>query len=581
MGWRSPSRTRATQLTRRQFPQSPGGAGYSFEMSLSKMRFQASHARFCVLFPATLYGVCNAINLDRIAKWFRVGEALDLTALAAFLLAGLCLFIVIFTLLAHRWTIKPLATLLVLASAAATYFISKYGVAIDSSMVRNAVHTDATEVGQLLSLQMLPYVALLVLLPAGLIWRTEITFPPPRRYLLGSLKLAGLALAIALAALYSQYQAIFRAGNVSNKYIVYSLVPINLISASVNAATHALKPHFRTRQQDIDFEARVAQPGNLVVVLAVGESSRRKNFSLYGYERVNTNPELEKVPGLARLDAVATRASTLYALPKILEKDGIKLTTVTSKAGVPTVCYVNYTLYDNCEAVGEVKVDHCGHAGKCYDEDVIPLLKQHLASYSSGYRFVVLHLGGGSHGPAYGDRHPPEFLRFRPLCTDADVANQCTLEEIYNSYDNTILYLDHVLAQVIAALDHSHVPYVFLYLSDHGESLLENGQMFHGVPPGMALPAEQAQIPLLVKSSVPVAIMQRAEYSQPEVFDTVLGLLAIESPRFDNAGSFVTVDDEPPGMPSTGCSPRTMRQGSLAMPVCIGVGRFVRPFADS
>ncbi len=62
------------------------------------------------------------------------------------------------------------------------------------------------------------------------------------------------------------------------------------------------------------------------------------------------------------LEAVATRASTLYALPKILEKNDIKLTTITAKAGVPTVCYVNYTLYDNCEAVGETKVSECAMA---------------------------------------------------------------------------------------------------------------------------------------------------------------------------------------------------------------------------
>jgi lipid A ethanolaminephosphotransferase len=390
---------------------------------------------------------------------------------------------------------------------------------------------------------MIPYLVFLLVLPLVIIWRTEISFAASARYLLGSIKVAGIALAIALASLYAQYDSIFRAGNVSNKYIVYSLVPINVISGSVNAATKAMKPWFRKSQKDLVFPAKVASPGNLVVVLAVGESSRRANFSLYGYPRVNTNPVLEKVPGLQRLDAVATRASTLYALPKILEKNDIKLTTVTARAGVPTVCYVNYTLYDNCEAVGQTKVSHCAHGGKCYDEDVIPLLKRDLAAYSSGYRFVVLHLGGGSHGPAYADRHPPEFLKFKPLCTDADVANKCTVEQLYNSYDNTILYVDHVVGQAIDALEASRVPYVFIYLSDHGESLLENGMLFHGVPPGVALPAGQAQIPLLVKSSIPTSIVKRAEYGQGDVFDSVLDLFTIESPGFDKAGGFIERGD--------------------------------------
>lgn len=511
-------------------------------MPLSRLRFQISHTAFAVAFSLALYVICNARNLDKLAQWFRQGDALDYSALAAYLLAGFCLFTLVFTLLAHRWTIKPVAIVLTIVSGAVTYFIAKYGVAIDSSMIRNAVHTDAVEVVQLLSPQMIPYVAFLMLVPILIIALAEITFRPRGRYLLGSLKVIGITLFVALACLYAQYSAIFRAGNVSNKYIVYSLVPINIISGSVNAASKALRPYLQTQQKDIAIAARVAVPDNLVVVLAVGESSRRKNFSLYGYGRRNTNPVLATIGGLHLLNAVATRASTLYALPRILEKDDIKLTTVVSKAGIPTACYVNYTLYDNCAAVGETAASNCGHGGKCYDEDVIPLLRENLSSYASGYRFVVLHFGGGSHGPTYGDRHPPEFLQFKPPCTDADVANKCSLEQLYNSYDNTILYVDHVVGQAIQTLDRSGVPYVFIYLSDHGESLLENGFMFHGLPPGVALPPEQAQVPLIVKSSVPISILGRAEYQQPDVFDSILDLFSIQS-KFDKAGSFIKKGD--------------------------------------
>jgi hypothetical protein len=68
---------------------------------------------------------------------------------------------------------------------------------------------------------------------------------------------------------------------------------------------------------------------------------------------------------------------------------------------------------------------------------------------------------------------------------------------------------------------------------------MEDGLMFHGMPPGMALPKEQAQIPLIVKASVPISIAPRAEYRQPEVFDTVLDLFSIRTDRFDRAGSFI------------------------------------------
>ncbi len=508
-------------------------------MPISRFRYRVSHATFSVVFTALLFVVCNALNLGKITQWFHDAGGLDYSAIFAYLLAGLCLSLAVFILVAHRLTIKLFAIWLTVCSGAVTYFIAKYNVALDTSMVRNTIHTDATEVGQLMSAQMIPYVIFLIVLPVIAILLADITFERPRRYLLTSLKIFGVAMLVALGSLYAEYHAILRAGNISNKYIVYSLVPVNIISSTVNVATSELKPFFKRQQKEIQFPAKVTAPGNLVVVLAVGESSRRKNFSLYGYQRRDTNPELRKIDGLHLLAGLATRGSTLYALPKILEKDDIKLTTAVSKAGVPTVCYVNYTLYDNCQAVGEIKNEHCGHGGNCFDEDVIPLFRQDLAKYTSGYRFVVLHFGGGSHGPMYADRHPPEFLQFKPPCKDADVANKCTLEELYNSYDNTILYVDHVVAQAIHALDDSHVPYVFIYLSDHGESLLENGMMFHGVPPGVSLPDEQAQIPLIVKSSVPVSIVQRAEYGQPDVFDSVLDLFSIEAAKFDKAGSFI------------------------------------------
>jgi len=507
-------------------------------MAFGRRRIQVSHIEFILGFSVLLYVFCNAVNIEKLAKWFYVKDELNNLALAAYLLAGLCLFIALFALLAHRHILKPWAMVIAGLSAAVTYFIAKYNVAVDSSMVLNAVHTDATEMRQLLSMQMIPYAAGLIAVPAAMIWFVDVTFDPPRKYLLASLKLIAISVIVAVASLYLNYTAILRAGNVSNKYIVHSLVPINFLSSSISVLSRTVKPYLAPKRKEVAIVGSVGA-GDLVVVLAIGETSRRKNFSLYGYTGHITNPALQPVDGLHLLNGLAKHGTTLDALPEILEKKDIKLTAVTSKLGIPTSCYVNYTLYDNCEAVGETAVSNCAHEDKCYDEDVIPLLAGNLKSYTSGHRFVVLHLGGGSHGPTYIDRYPPEFQRFQPICKDADVANQCSLEQVYNSYDNSILYVDHVLNGIIGTLESSHAPYVLIYLSDHGESLLEDGRMFHGMPPGIALPPEQAQIPLIVKSSVPINVVKRDEYSQPDVFDSVLDLFSIQTEMFDKSGAFI------------------------------------------
>jgi hypothetical protein len=58
-------------------------------MPPAKYRYRVPHTGFAVGFCAALYVACNALNIDRLAKWFRSGAALDLAALSAYLAAGL------------------------------------------------------------------------------------------------------------------------------------------------------------------------------------------------------------------------------------------------------------------------------------------------------------------------------------------------------------------------------------------------------------------------------------------------------------------------------------------------------------
>ncbi|MGY8780934.1 MAG: sulfatase-like hydrolase/transferase, partial [Fidelibacterota bacterium] len=352
--------------------------------------------------------------------------------------------------------------------------------------------------------------------------------------------LFSVSIIFALGLLYTQFNSIHRAGNMSKKYIFHQLTPVNHTQSIIAIIQKQIKNFIPNRDKKvIDIYAHTTSQDDLVVVLAIGESARQKNFSIYGYTRQNTNPILSKDKNIHILNGVAKYGSTLYALPEILLKQDVALATITAQAGINSSCYVNFSLYDNCGTVEQVRVSNCAHEGKCYDEDVIPLLHDNLNSYISGQRLIVLHLGGGSHGPNYQKRIPPEFYRFQPMCNDADVVNKCTTDELYNSYDNTILYTDFVLGNIINELDKSSVPYVFIYISDHGESLMENDRVFHGMPPGIALPLEQKQVPLIIKSSIPLAIDEREEYRQPDVFDSILDLFNIESNISDNAGSFL------------------------------------------
>ena len=505
---------------------------------LPKLNFTVSHTKFCIWYCVISYAVFNFINFSKFTQWFVQKGGIDYVGLFDFLAVGLLLSIFVFLLFAHRWTTKLVAILFVILGASATYFINKYNVSVDRTMVMNALYTDKNEVHSLLSWQMMPYAFFLMGVPIMIILQAKVTYE--RFYFLSSLKLMVFALVFSVGLAYLCFPSISRAANVSNKQIIFKLVPINFIQSFASIAQNSLEPYFKSERKEINVTGKVTDNKNLMVVLAIGETARQDNFSLYGYKRAHTNPELEKVKELHALNGKARLGSTLYALPEILTKNDVTLPGFVSKVGIDTVCYVNFTLYDNCLTPGEVSATKCAHGGNCYDEDVIPLLEERLKSYVSGYAFTVLHLGGGSHGPSYQERIPPEYQLLKPTCLDPDVVNRCSIEQLYNAYDNTILYTDHVLSEILRRLDQSSVPYVFIYLSDHGESLLEEGRIFHGMPPGIKLPPEQARIPLLIKSSIPLDIEPRKEYLQTDVFDMVLNLFSIQSEIHEKERGFIS-----------------------------------------
>jgi glucan phosphoethanolaminetransferase (alkaline phosphatase superfamily) len=71
----------------------------------------------------------------------------------------------------------------------------------------------------------------------------------------------------------------------------------------------------------------------------------------------------------------------------------------------------------------------------------------------------------------YDYRYPAMFKRFQPTLSDA-VGNAPTGIRMQNSYDNTILYTDHVLTQIIDVLRQNKAITALWYESDHGEMLV-------------------------------------------------------------------------------------------------------------
>jgi len=113
---------------------------------------------------------------------------------------------------------------------------------------------------------------------------------------------------------------------------------------------------------------------------------------------------------------------------------------------------------------------------------------------------------------------------------------------LINTYDNTIVYTDQFLDQTISLLEKYETTHdtAMLYLSDHGESLGENGFYLHGVPYFIA-PDEQKHVPMILwlspsfqkNTGLNIACLKQnasdASYSHDYFFHSVLGLFSIKT----------------------------------------------------
>jgi len=151
----------------------------------------------------------------------------------------------------------------------------------------------------------------------------------------------------------------------------------------------------------------------------------------------------------------------------------------------------------------------------------------------------------GSLGPAYYSKYPKEFEYFTPVCDTVQVSS-CSQEALDNAYDNTIRYTDNLIADLIAQLDAlSDVNAALIYVSDHGQSLGENGFYLHGAPTAIA-PKAQREVQFFVwisegfaqaRDLTPQSILRQETHPHDSPFHSIMGAFGLRSeiykPEFD------------------------------------------------
>jgi lipid A ethanolaminephosphotransferase len=429
------------------------------------------------------------------------------------------------SLLAWSRLLKPLLALLLLSAAVCAHFIGSYGVVIDPSMIINVLQTDGREAADLLCPQLLLSLLLLAALPLAWLWLRPLEDarwgPRAARNLLSFAIGLLLALAVALA-LFADLAATMR-NHKSLRYMINPLAAVWSIGAAA-AQVHAVP---QGPPAVVGADARMMQrpPGARppLILLVVGETARAANFSLNGYSRP-TNPELAALPVLSFRQVSSCGTSTAASLPcmfshlgqraygqqkiaqenllDVLQRAGMAVLWLDNQSGCKGVCarVPQAVAATPAPGSGPLPPGLCD-AEECLDEALLHGLEQRLAGLDPERvaRGVVLVMHQmGSHGPAYYKRAPAARQPFQPACTSTAL-QQCPREQVLNAYDNSIAYTDHVLASAIGWLQNQQQRFdpSLLYISDHGESLGENGLYLHGMPYAIA-PIEQTHVPLIL-----------------------------------------------------------------------------------
>jgi len=291
-----------------------------------------------------------------------------------------------------------------------------------------------------------------------------------------------------------------------------------------------------------------------VLIFVLGEAARAKNFSLYGYEK-ETNPLLKKQDIIHFNEMASCGTSTAISIPCMFShmkrtdfdvtdaKYTENLLDILQTAGYRVLWRDNNGCKGVCSRVevqDMVKINNPKYCnGKyCQDDVLLDGLPEIIADIKQN-TVIVLHTMG-SHGPAYYNRYPDSFKKFTPTCDTTDIQN-CTQEQIVNTYDNTILYTDYIVSSVIDMLKkHSNHEAGLIYVSDHGESLGENNIYLHSFPYKLA-PKEQIHVPMILWMNetmkrwdyIDYDCMRKEAaqnaYTHDNLFHSIVGLLKVKT----------------------------------------------------
>ena len=483
----------------------------------------------CYNLPFFQY-VANNSNENVGGKIFLLASLVVIMLVLNFMMTYLVMFLM-------RMLGRILLAILSMINATAVYFIITYSVMMDQTTIENVFNTRYSEASGFFSWSLWLFIAVFGVLPALWCLLQPVVIGKAKKLAIYCGASLAVVLVVALANIgqtlwISQHDT--ELGGLLQPWS-YLVNTVRMISSQHDEQAEEIKLP----------DGKITDNEKAVVVLVIGESARKANFQLYGYQR-NTNPLLSKQDGLKVYEATSCATYTTAGSKAILEpkntddlyellpnyafRTGVDVAWRTSNWGEPPIHIDEYVTDDKL-------AEHYPDAEeKNYDGILFHGLRERIESSQKDKVLIVLHTST-SHGPKYADKYPKKFEVFKPVAKNVEEGEK-NIGMLVNAYDNTILYTDFLLDGLINTLRAmTDWKSAMIFISDHGESLGENKMFMHGMPMRLA-PKEQYEIPFLVWTSEGYRDYKPegelpAVLEQHYIFHSVLNLLSIESPAYD------------------------------------------------
>ena len=476
--------------------------------------------------PFFEYALQNT-NQSTGVRLFLIASLVVVMLLVNFMMTYLIMYLL-------RMAGRILLAILAIINATSLYFILTYNIIIDEITIGNVFNTRYSEASGFFSWSLWAFIIAFGVLP-GLFCLLQPVVPGKAKQM-G--KYCGASLGIVLVLLVANINQTLWIGQhdteLGGLLQPWSYVVNSIRVTSMNMAKQA---------EEIKLpDGKITDNDKAVVVLVIGESARRANFQLYGYNRAN-NPLLSKQQGLKVFQAQSCATFTTAGVKAILEpknsgdlyeplpnyafRTGADVVWRTTNWGEPPI---HIDEYENEAKLAARYPD----VNRKYDAILYAGLRERIEQSTKNKVLIVLHTST-SHGPAYATKYPKEFEVFKPVAYNVEEGEK-DASKLINAYDNSILYTDYLLSSLIDTLRSlKGWKSSMIFISDHGESLGENNMFMHGIPMKLA-PKVQYEIPLLVwtsdgyrdyKTNLPEVLEQHY------IFHSVLNLLSIQSPAYN------------------------------------------------